>query len=126
MRSHFTGLIVEDEWLLRMELSEELRNAGWSVLEVATGEAALTLLDRQPRLDFLVTDIRLPGQVDGWAVADRFRARWPQGAVIYVSANPELASRRVAGSRFIGKPCEMKLLLQTCEELVLAGGAPTV
>jgi DNA-binding response OmpR family regulator len=118
-RAQFTGLIVEDEWLLRMELADELGAAGWKILEAGTGEAAVSLIEEGVRLDFLITDIRLPGPVDGWTIAERFRARWPDGAVIYVSANPDLPARRVAGSRFIDKPCELSLLLQTCDGLLL-------
>jgi DNA-binding response OmpR family regulator len=118
-RTVFIGLIVEDEWLLRMELADELLAAGWAVLEAGTGEAALDVIAHEDRIDFLVTDIRLPGPVDGWAVADAFRQRHAGGAVIYVSANPDLPGRRAPGSAFITKPCDIALLLQTCDRLVL-------
>jgi len=120
-RSQFTGLVVEDEWLLRMELADELLAAGWRTLEAGTGETALELIAKEERIDFLITDIRLPGAVDGWSVADVFRQLHPQGAVIYVSANPDLATRRVEGSVFIGKPCDVRLLLQTCDRLLSVG-----
>ncbi|HEY4078865.1 MAG TPA: response regulator [Rhizomicrobium sp.] len=120
-RSQFTGLVVEDEWLLRMELADELLAVGWRTLEAGTGEAALDVIDREERIDFLITDIRLPGSVDGWSVADAFRLRHPQGAVIYVSANPDLSTRRAEGSVFIGKPCDVRLLLQTCDRLLSVG-----
>lgn len=112
------GLVVEDEWLLRMELVDELREAGFQTLEAATGDAALSLLDSNLEADFLVTDIRLPGAADGWAVAERFRDRHPGKPVIYVSANPELGSRRVDGSVFLGKPCDMRQLLETVARLL--------
>jgi DNA-binding response OmpR family regulator len=119
-RTAFIGLIVEDEWLLRMELADELMAAGWTILEAGTGEAALDVIAREARIDFLVTDIRLPGPVDGWAVADAFRQRHNAGsAVIYVSANPDLAGRRAAGSVFLTKPCDMAVLLKTCDRLVI-------
>lgn len=120
-RSRFIGLIVEDEWLLRMELADELLAAGWQTLEAGTGEAALDLIAKEERIDFLITDIRLQGVVDGWRVADIFRQRHPQGVVIYVSANPDLAARRAEGSVFIGKPCDVRLLLQTCDRLMSVG-----
>lgn len=112
------GLVVEDEWLLRMELVDELREAGFQTLEAATGDAALSLLDSDLEADFLVTDIRLPGAADGWAVAERFRDRHPGKPVIYVSANPDLAARRVDGSVFLGKPCDMRQLLETIAKLL--------
>jgi DNA-binding response OmpR family regulator len=118
-RTNYTCLVVEDEWLLRMELVDELQSAGWSTLEASTGEEALALLDEMPAVHFLITDIRLTGPVDGWGVADRFRALHPNGAVIYVSANPDLAARRLPGSVFLGKPVEMRSVLATCDALVL-------
>jgi CheY-like chemotaxis protein len=119
LRAKFTVLVVEDEWLLRMELTDELQAAGWSVREAASGEEALAALAQPPRPDFLITDIRLGGVSDGWDVADAFRKRNPDGAVIYASANPDLASRRAQGSVFLGKPVEMRALLATCDALVL-------
>ena len=116
--SDFTGLVVEDEWLLRLELVEELTRAGWQVVQAATGEEALGVLERGERLDFLVTDIRLPGAVDGWQVAQSARSRYPALPVVYVSANPIHEERRVAGSIFLSKPCDIGVLLKTCDKLV--------
>ena len=118
-RSEFTILVVEDELLLRMELVDVLQDAGWNTLEAATGEAASAYLDQDEKIDFLLTDIRLGGSVDGWQVAEQFREIHPDGAVIYVSANPDLASRRVRDSAFLGKPVDMKVMLGTCDRLVL-------
>lgn len=118
-RAKFTVLVVEDEWLLRMELADELLAAGWQVREAANGEEAISLLEQGLPADFLITDIRLGGSTDGWDVADAFRTRHPEGAVIYVSANPDLSARRAKGSVFLGKPVEMRALLATCDALVL-------
>jgi len=118
-RSEFTILVVEDELLLRMELVDVLQDAGWNTLEAATGEAASAYLDQAEKIDFVLTDIRLGGAVDGWQVAERFREIHPDGAVIYVSANPDLAARRVRDSVFLGKPVDMKVVLGTCDRLVL-------
>lgn len=122
-RAEFTVLVVEDEWLLRMELADELLLAGWRVREAASGEEALALLAREPEIDFLITDIRLGGAADGWDVADAFRAGHSDGAVIYVSANPDLAARRARASVFLGKPVEIRALLATCDALVLPAPA---
>jgi CheY-like chemotaxis protein len=118
-RAQYQCLVVEDEWLLRMHLVDELQDAGWQILEAGTGEEALAIIDGEPRIDFLITDIRLPGPVDGWGVADGFRAAHPGAPVIYVSANPDLLTRRAPGSLFFGKPVDMKVLLEACDRLVL-------
>lgn len=113
-------LVVEDEWLLRMELVDELAAVGWQIREAGTGEEALLVLEKHAGIDFLVTDIRLGGKVDGWGVAERFRELHPDGPVIYVSANPDLTHRRVPGSVFLGKPVEIQAVLETCDRLVLS------
>ena len=78
------------------------------MLEAATGEDALAQLANAEQIDFLITDIRLPGAVDGWAVAEAARRRNPLLPVIYVSANPIDAARQVRGSAFLGKPVELR------------------
>jgi CheY-like chemotaxis protein len=117
-RSEFTLLVVEDELLLRMELADVLQEAGWNILEAATGEVALTFLEQDEKIDCLITDIRLGGAVDGWWVAERFRELRPGGAVVYISANPDLAMRRGEGSVFLSKPVDMKVVLRTCDALI--------
>jgi CheY-like chemotaxis protein len=115
-RKEFLVLVVEDEFLLRMELAEELGRAGWRVLEAANGADAITRLDYA---DFLITDIRLPGAMNGWDLAEAARKIHPTMPVIYVSANPIDPARQVENSAFLSKPIDLRLLLQTCEQLVL-------
>ena len=104
-------MVVEDEWLIRMELTDTLADAGWRVLEAATGEAALELLAQNDRIDLLVTDIRLPGPVSGWDVAEKYRQAQSHIVVIYCSGNPPNEERQVKGGVFLPKPCRMDLLL---------------
>ena len=115
------GLVVEDEWLLRLELAEELGTAGWQVREAGSGEEAVQLLEQMKSqdeaLEFLVTDIRLGGPVDGWDVADTARKLWPNLPVIYVSANPIEDKRRASNSVFLGKPVEVENLIAACKRL---------
>jgi CheY-like chemotaxis protein len=122
MASGVTGLVVEDEGLLRLELAEELTAGGWPVREAASGEDALRLIARMQAggemLGFLVTDIRLGGAVDGWHVAEACRQIWPGLPVIYVSANPITETRRVPGSVFLSKPVEVERLIATCNRLL--------
>jgi CheY-like chemotaxis protein len=122
MSASLTGLVVEDEWLLRLELAEELAMAGWQVREAGTGEEALKLIEQikaeDGHVDFLVTDIRLGGPVDGWEVAEACRKIWPGLPVIYVSANPIVEKRRVEDSAFLSKPVEVEQLITTCRRLV--------
>jgi CheY-like chemotaxis protein len=104
-------VVVEDEWLVRIELADVLTDAGWRVLEAATGEAALEFLQENKRIDLLVTDIRLPGMVNGWDIAERYHEVYSGIVVVYCSGNPPDEARQVKGSVFLSKPCRTDLLL---------------
>lgn len=112
------ALVVEDEWLVRMEIADALDTTGWTVLEANTGEAALAMVDHNPKIDLVVTDIRLPGPTSGWDVADAFRAADPKTAIIYCSGNPRDELRQVPESVFLTKPCRMDMLVATSRRLV--------
>jgi two-component system OmpR family response regulator len=100
-----TILIVEDDTLIQDILVPELRDAGFNVVVAGTGEDALAILqDRRHTIDWLFTDIRLPGVIDGWRVADEFRFSHPLRPVVYASAFPSEQPRPVAHSIFIRKP----------------------
>ncbi len=120
-------LVVEDEWLVRMEMADSLQESGWTVLEASNGEAGLRYLEHLPRVDLVVTDIRLPGRVSGWDVADAFRGADSGVAVIYCSGNPADAKRTLTGSVFLSKPCRMSTLTETAALLYAAarGGPPS-
>lgn len=104
------ALVVEDEWLVRFEIADILEEAGWCVLEAATGERAMEFVEEALRIDLLVTDIRLPGVVDGWEVAERLRRSRPAVFIIYCSASPPNDPRRVDDSFFLDKPCQPDVL----------------
>ena len=81
-------LLVEDEVLIRLLLAEGLAEAGFTVLEAATGDEALRLLLDPDNIDLVVTDIQMPGRTDGNGVAAAARARHPDIPVVYMTGNP--------------------------------------
>ena len=100
-----TILVVEDEAVVRDLLVEELRDVGYEVVAVEAGEPALAILrDRQHEIDWLFTDIRLPGVIDGWRVADEFRLTHPFRPVVYATAYAPEQARQLQGSYFFRKP----------------------
>ena len=107
-------LVVEDEWLLRDDIVDAFKTAGWEVLEASTGEGAIGLLGGERRIDVLMTDIQLAGYLSGWDVADAFRAAQPEMPVIYASGNVIDQSRAVANSLFFGKPYKTAEILDAC------------
>lgn len=111
------AVVVEDEWLIRMELADALASAGVKVFEASAGEEALAYLEADHPIDVLITDIRLLGEMSGWEVAEAFRRAHPDIGVIYASANPPLKERQVPGSVFFAKPAPMPQLVETCHRL---------
>lgn len=109
-------LVVEDEWLVRGQIANELQGGGWEVLEASTGEDALTLLEATGHcIDVVFTDIQLAGNLSGWDVADAFRSAHPQMPIIYASGNAIDPARVVADSRFFRKPYPSRAILEACE-----------
>ena len=96
-------LIVEDEFLIRLTLSEALADEGFEVLEAEEGEAALHLLHEDPSVSLLLTDMQLPGPMDGRALAAAARKARPDLPVIYTSGRPD-ADIRGPRDMFLAKP----------------------
>jgi len=108
------AVVVEDEWLIRLEIADALAEAGWDVVELSTGEQALLWLEQGGSAQLLITDIRLPGAVMGWDVAEKFRSRDQDMPVVYCSANPPDDRRRVPSSLFFSKPIRMDTVIRAC------------
>lgn len=106
------AIVVEDEWAIRMQIADAFLDAGWEVLEFASGELAVEFLQKARKVDFLITDIRLGGTVTGWDVAEAFRLADPTVKVMYASGNPQTPGRQVERSEFVAKPCRMDLILR--------------
>jgi CheY-like chemotaxis protein len=103
---------------VRATIASEFQNAGWRVLETASGEGALTLLQAGQRIDVIITDIHLAGYLNGWDIAEAFRAVNPNIPVIYESGNSVDRSRQVPGSYFFSKPYDPDEVLEACNRLV--------
>ncbi|MCC8945335.1 PAS domain S-box protein [Bradyrhizobium sp. Arg62] len=80
-----TILVVEDDADVRAYSVDSLRELGYRVLEAHDGPAALRILDRQPRVDLLFTDVVLPGGMTGAQVAAQARAIRPSLKVLFTT-----------------------------------------
>jgi CheY-like chemotaxis protein len=94
--SPVTVLVVEDEPLLCELMADELKTLGFTVLRAATGEEAVKVIEGEEPVDVLFTDIRLPGALDGWDVAEKFRRGTRRGRSSTRRATP---ARRPGRSR---------------------------
>lgn len=99
-------LVVEDEFLIRLTLAEALSDDGFEVLEAESGADALSLLRRHPNIRLLLTDVQLPGGLDGRSLAREARETAPNLAVILMSGTPEAVDASAVSARdvFIAKP----------------------
>ncbi|MDB5600817.1 MAG: hypothetical protein JWN71_2861 [Xanthobacteraceae bacterium] len=125
MRQHESGtsfrpgvLIVEDEALIGLATVEWLSEEGFDVRFATNGEDALRLLRDDDTIDALFTDINLPGELDGWNLAQQAREMRPDLSVVYASGRWSAidGARAVKDGVFVPKPyqCERvaSLLLQ--------------
>ena len=100
-------LLVEDEYLIRLTLAEVLADNGFEVLEAGTADEALDMLQREPEIELLLTDIQLPGSVDGFEVVRRAREGAPSLPVIVMTGRGAPRNAKAdAGSNlvFLAKP----------------------
>ncbi len=105
-------LLVEDEDGVRSVAAERLRELGYRVLEAKDGPAALRLLHSGARVDVLVTDVGLPGGLNGRQVADAARERRPGLPVLFITgyAGDALEEQLAPGMQVIGKPFALDAL----------------
>jgi CheY-like chemotaxis protein len=87
----FHILAVDDDEASCYATSKVLANAGFVVTHTSDALKALQLLDTDGRFDLLVTDIKMPGQPHGFALANMARLRRPGIKIIYLTSYPELA-----------------------------------
>ncbi len=111
-----TILYVEDEVLLRWATADELRAAGFSVIEAGTAEEAVTVVHSPVKLDVLLTDIRLPGPMDGMALAGFVRTARPGIKIVVASGHAPEQPRLV--DAFLGKPYDFTRLTRRIRELL--------
>lgn len=97
-------LLVEDEFLLREATAEDLRELGYEPICVGLADDAWPTLESETELAALITDIRMPGCMDGWKLARRARSLRPGLHVIYVSGFSETEPQPVPGGIFLKKP----------------------
>jgi PAS domain S-box-containing protein len=86
---HATILLVEDETALRQVLGEVLRDAGHTVFEAGDAATALAKLRHIDEVDLLVTDVGLPGGMNGRQLADTVRASHPGTRVLFITGYAE-------------------------------------
>ena len=114
-------LIVEDELLIRLNAVEMIEEAGFEVLEAASADEAIAILERRLDITVVFTDIQMPGSIDGLKLAAAVRDRWPPIKIVATSGQIKIgASDLPQGGRFLPKPYSPAEITKTLRELIAA------
>ncbi len=117
-----TVLVVDDEPTVRMLVAEVLEDLGYTAIEAADGTAALKVLHSDARIDLLVTDVGLPGGLNGRQVADAARVVRPRLNVLFITGYAESAvlsdGHLDPGMHVMTKPFPMDVLAARIREII--------
>ena len=78
-------LLVDDQIMVREPLAEVLAELGYRVLQAGDGAQGLSILNSSQRVDLLISDVGLPGHMDGWQLADAGRKLRPELKVLFIT-----------------------------------------
>jgi PAS domain S-box-containing protein len=119
-----TVLIVDDEPTVRMLVAEVLCDLGYNALEAEDGASGLKVLGSDVRIDLLISDVGLPGGLNGRQVADAARAMRPGLKVLFITGYAENAvlghGHLDPGMHVMTKPFAMDALATRIKELIEA------
>ncbi len=117
-----TVLVIDDEPTVRMLVSEALSDLGYTAIEAEDGPSGLRVLNAGGRIDLLVTDVGLPGGLNGRQVADAARAARPDLKVLFITGYAENAvlshGHLDPGMHVMTKPFAMDALAGRIRELI--------
>jgi len=118
-------LVVEDEPDLRMVLADVLMDLGYGVLQAADGLGGLQIVQSAARIDVLLTDVGLPGGLNGRQLADLARQHRPGLKVLLVTGHTDTAAlgdgHLDAGMQAMTKPFTMRALAHKVQTVIRAG-----
>lgn len=118
MQSQPVCLIVDDELLVRIFAADIAEEAGFTALEAGNSDDAIRLLQHRADVRIVITDIDLPGKLDGLELAQSIANRWPQIKIVVTSGR----IRPVAGElsqqiHFVPKPFDVHHFTNLLREL---------
>jgi len=115
-------LVVDDEPIVRMLVTEVLGDLGYTAIEAADGPSGLRVLQSNVRIDLLVTDVGLPGGMNGRQMADAARERRPELRVLFITGYAENAvlnhGHLDPGMHVMTKPFAMEALASRIKVLI--------
>ncbi|MBC7799497.1 MAG: response regulator, partial [Gemmatimonadaceae bacterium] len=117
-----TVLVVDDEPTVRMLVTDVLQDLGYAAIEAADGASALHILRSDVRIDLLVSDVGLPGGMNGRQIADAARSLRPDLRVLFITGYAENAilshGHLDPGMHVLTKPFAMDALTSRIRDLI--------
>ena len=121
-RNSETVLVVDDEPTVRMLISDILEELGYVAIEAADSVAGLKVLQSDARIDLLVTDVGLPGGMNGRQMADAARVTRPDLKVLFITGyaeNSVLGNGRLApGMAVMTKPFPVEIMASRIKQMI--------
>jgi CheY-like chemotaxis protein len=115
-------LVIDDDPTIRMLVAEVLGDSGYAVIEAPDGPTGLKLLESNARIDLLITDVGLPGGMNGRQVADAARVSRPALKVLFITGYAENAvmgqNRLESGMFVMTKPFQIDALADRIREII--------
>lgn len=118
----FVILVVEDEAIIRMMLVDELEDSGFAVIEAENADVAISRLESASNIGAVVTDVRMPGSMDGLALAVWMRENRRHIPVMITSGfstPPDIASINPSIVKLFAKPYKPTDVARALGDIVL-------
>jgi DNA-binding NtrC family response regulator len=112
-------LVVEDDWLIRMNAEDALTSSGFEVIGLANGDDALRVIKERPDVMAIFTDINMPGNTDGLTLVKIVADVYPSIALFVASGRAPLAIFSVLpqGAKFYQKPYDVAEVIEAIKAL---------
>ena len=112
-------LVVEDDFLLRMDAVNIFGDAGFEAVEAANADEAIAIIEADPNIHVVFTDVQMPGTMDGLELAKFIKDRWPPIKIAATSGRVRVTEKDLPeGSVFVSKPYSPAQLIHTLRQLI--------
>jgi len=112
-------LVVEDEMMLRMRVVDMVEDAGYIPVEAVDADEAMAILRSRSDIALMLTDVQMPGSMNGLELAHAVHENWPPIKIILASGQLKLSGSDIPqDSRFFGKPLQSAEIIAEMREML--------
>ena len=111
-------LTVEDEFMVREYLGEILAETGHTIIAASNADEAISVLEARNDIRIIITDINMPGSMDGLKLAAAVRDKWPPIKIIIATGRGRPASHEMPSEAlFVPKPYDQATVISAVARL---------